>query len=82
MTFRLILANIYSNFIPAFISVFRQGDKGKCWYAVMSGTLEVRINQPECDAKVSRVIFPKGIDVSLGKVYTFHGTKNDRNKLE
>lgn len=39
-----------------FISVFRQGDKGKCWYAVMSGTLEVRINQPETDPKVGRCL--------------------------
>lgn len=36
-----------------FVSVFRQGDTGKCWYAVLAGALEVRINNPETDMKVS-----------------------------
>ncbi|KAF7272940.1 hypothetical protein GWI33_014313 [Rhynchophorus ferrugineus] len=34
------------------VTLFRQGDTGKCWYAVMSGTLEVRVAQPETDPKV------------------------------
>ncbi|KAH1009366.1 hypothetical protein HUJ04_001729 [Dendroctonus ponderosae] len=33
------------------VTLFRQGDTGKCWYAVMSGSLEVRVTQPETDVK-------------------------------
>lgn len=46
--------NIKFLYLFFFIPVFRQGDTGKCWYAVMSGTLEVRITQPETDAKVCK----------------------------
>lgn len=57
MYFRLTYMYIYQlKQFSIFISVFRQGDKGKCWYAVMSGTLEVRINQPETDPKVGRCL--------------------------
>lgn len=38
-----------------FISVFRQGDTGKCWYAVLAGSLDVRISQPDADPKVSDI---------------------------
>lgn len=36
-------------------SVFRQGDTGKCWYAVLTGSLDVRISQPDADPKVSDI---------------------------
>ncbi|CAG9761172.1 unnamed protein product [Ceutorhynchus assimilis] len=34
------------------VTLFRQGDSGKCWYAVMSGSLSVRVSHPEADLKV------------------------------
>lgn len=39
-----------------FFSVFRQGDQGKYWYAVLGGSLDVRI-QAEGDIKVIVLIF-------------------------
>ncbi|XP_018335896.1 rap guanine nucleotide exchange factor 4-like isoform X3 [Agrilus planipennis] len=36
------------------VTVFRQGDTGKCWYAVITGTLEVKITQPESETKKNK----------------------------
>jgi hypothetical protein len=32
------------------LSVFRQGDVGSSWYAVLGGQLDVRLEQPSKDA--------------------------------
>ncbi|XP_071049981.1 rap guanine nucleotide exchange factor 4 isoform X2 [Onthophagus taurus] len=34
------------------VTLFRQGDSGKCWYAVMTGTLDVQIQPIEADTKI------------------------------
>ncbi|XP_031350582.1 rap guanine nucleotide exchange factor 4-like [Photinus pyralis] len=48
------------------VTLFRQGDTGKCWYAVMGGILDVRITQPEADAKVPLNYFlNKTLSISL-----------------
>lgn len=40
-----------------FVSVFRQGDAGKCWYAVLTGSLDVKIAQADGDPKVSYLLY-------------------------
>lgn len=65
-TWTLIYANTLLNFpfqchtsadvmFYIFFPVFRQGDTGKCWYAVLAGSLDVRISQPDADPKVSDI---------------------------
>ncbi|XP_057667592.1 rap guanine nucleotide exchange factor 4 isoform X1 [Diorhabda carinulata] len=49
------------------VTLFRQGDTGKCWYAVMSGTLEVRMNQPESDTKNPIALCTLGIGATFGE---------------
>lgn len=33
--------------------MFRQGDPGQCWYAVLGGSVDVKLIQPDVDPKVS-----------------------------
>lgn len=44
--------------IIEFVIVFRQGDTGKCWYACLAGSLDVRIVQGDPDNKVSIWNYP------------------------
>ncbi|XP_045473317.1 rap guanine nucleotide exchange factor 4 isoform X2 [Harmonia axyridis] len=47
--------------------MFRQGDTGKCWYAVMTGVLEVRILAPETDSKIPITLCTLGIGATFGE---------------
>ncbi|XP_018335895.1 rap guanine nucleotide exchange factor 4-like isoform X2 [Agrilus planipennis] len=49
------------------ILVFRQGDTGKCWYAVITGTLEVKITQPESETKVPVTLCSLGVGATFGE---------------
>lgn len=42
-----------------FIAVFRAGEQGRFWYAVLGGSLEVRYHAPDTENKVTPVIFQK-----------------------
>lgn len=36
------------------LSVFRAGEQGRFWYAVLGGSLEVRYHAPDTENKVSK----------------------------
>lgn len=55
-----IHANPFSCYVPCcscvefntFIAVFRAGEQGRFWYAVLGGSLEVRYHAPDTENKV------------------------------
>lgn len=55
--FRLRCINVCCLFIYIFvmlifIAVFRAGEQGRFWYAVLGGSLEVRYHAPDTENKV------------------------------
>ncbi|CAH1994993.1 unnamed protein product [Acanthoscelides obtectus] len=57
--------------IPKYIAyrlVFRQGDKGKCWYAVMSGSVEVRVSRSDTADPKTQILTTKKKQVLRNKI--------------
>ncbi|XP_066151084.1 rap guanine nucleotide exchange factor 4 isoform X1 [Euwallacea fornicatus] len=63
---QLALCGYYED-LESEVTLFRQGDSGKCWYAVMSGTLDVRVAQPETDGKTNVTLCTLGVGATFGE---------------
>ncbi|XP_017779355.1 PREDICTED: rap guanine nucleotide exchange factor 4 [Nicrophorus vespilloides] len=49
------------------VTLFRQGDTGKCWYAVMGGTLEVRVLQQDSETKIPVTLCTLNVGATFGE---------------
>ncbi|GLV32312.1 Exchange protein directly activated by cAMP [Carabus blaptoides fortunei] len=49
------------------VTLFRQGDTGKCWYAVLNGSLDVRIIQTDTDSKIPVTLCTLGVGATFGE---------------
>uniref|UniRef100_A0A1B6CZD4 Rap guanine nucleotide exchange factor 4 n=1 Tax=Clastoptera arizonana TaxID=38151 RepID=A0A1B6CZD4_9HEMI len=49
------------------VTLFRQGDAGSCWYAVLGGSLEVRVANPQTQEKTPVTLCTLGVGATFGE---------------
>ncbi|XP_026475333.1 rap guanine nucleotide exchange factor 4-like [Ctenocephalides felis] len=49
------------------VTLFRQGDPGQCWYAVLGGSVDVKLIQPDVDPKIPVTLCSLGVGATFGE---------------